>query len=249
MSLEGKVALVTGGSRGIGRAICQQLAGQGAVVGINFVSNPSAAEETLAEVKEAGSAGFVTGFDVADSQAVQAAVKSITADYGGVDILVNNAGITRDGLMARMKDADWDAVLNTNLKGAFTCSKAVMRGMMKKRWGRIINISSVIGFLGNGGQVNYAAAKAGLVGFTKAMARELAARSVTVNCVAPGYIVTDMTRELSEDIQEMIKAQIPLGTLGTPEDVAKATGYLASEESGYITGQTLHVNGGMYMGN
>lgn len=249
MSLEGKVALVTGGSRGIGRAICQQLAGQGAVVGINFVSNPSAAEETLAEVKEAGSAGFVTGFDVADSQAVQAAVKSITADYGGVDILVNNAGITRDGLMARMKDADWDAVLNTNLKGAFTCSKAVMRGMMKMRWGRIINISSVIGFLGNGGQVNYAAAKAGLVGFTKAMARELAARSVTVNCVAPGYIVTDMTRELSEDIQEMIKAQIPLGTLGTPEDVAKATGYLASEESGYITGQTLHVNGGMYMGN
>jgi 3-oxoacyl-[acyl-carrier protein] reductase len=180
---------------------------------------------------------------------VTTAVKEIVSDRGGVDILVNNAGITRDGLMARMKEADWDVVLDTNLKGAFTCSKAVMRSMMKKRWGRIINITSVIGFLGNGGQVNYAAAKAGLVGLSKSMARELAARKVTVNCVAPGYIVTDMTSDLSENIQEMIKAQIPLGTLGTPEDVAAAVGYLASEESGYMTGQTLHVNGGMYMGN
>jgi 3-oxoacyl-[acyl-carrier protein] reductase len=186
---------------------------------------------------------------VADSAAVQQAIKSIAADHGGVDILVNNAGITRDGLMVRMKESDWDAVLNTNLKGAFTCSKAVMRGMMKKRWGRIINITSVVGFLGNGGQVNYAAAKAGLVGFSKSMARELAARRVTVNCVAPGYIVTDMTSDLSDGIQEMIKAQIPLGILGTPEDVAAAAGYLASDESSYITGQTLHVNGGMYMGN
>jgi len=249
MSLDGKLALVTGGSRGIGRAICLQLAAQGATVGINYVSNSTAAEETLAAIKDAGGSGFVVGFDVADSKAVQAAVKNITSEYGGVDILVNNAGITRDGLMARMKEADWDAVLNTNLKGTFTCSKAVMRGMMKKRWGRIINITSVIGFLGNGGQVNYAAAKAGLVGFTKSMARELAPRKVTVNCVAPGYIVTDMTRDLPEDIQEMIKAQIPLGTLGTPEDVASATGYLASEECSYMTGQTLHVNGGMYMGN
>ena len=249
MSLEGKIALVTGGSRGIGRAVCLRLAAQGALVGINYVSNSSAAEETLQAVQAAGGNGFITCFDVADSGAVQDAIKEITAEHGVIDILVNNAGITRDGLMARMKEADWDAVLDTNLKGAFTCSKAVMRGMMKKRWGRIINITSVIGFLGNAGQVNYAAAKAGLVGFSKSMARELAVRSVTVNCVAPGYIVTDMTSDLSEDIQEMIKAQIPLGTLGTPEDVASAVGYLASEESGYMTGQTLHVNGGMYMGN
>ena len=249
MSLEGKIALVTGGSRGIGRAVCLRLAAQGALVGINYVSNSSAAEETLQAVQAAGGNGFITCFDVADSGAVQDAIKEITSEHGVIDILVNNAGITRDGLMARMKEADWDAVLDTNLKGAFTCSKAVMRGMMKKRWGRIINITSVIGFLGNAGQVNYAAAKAGLVGFSKSMARELAVRSVTVNCVAPGYIVTDMTSDLSEDIQEMIKAQIPLGTLGTPEDVASAVGYLASEESGYMTGQTLHVNGGMYMGN
>ena len=249
MSLEGKIALVTGGSRGIGRAVCLHLAARGAMVGVNYVSNSQAADETLAAITAAGGQGFVTGFDVADSGAVAKSIKEITSEYGGVDILVNNAGITRDGLMARMKEADWDAVLNTNLKGAFTCSKAVMRTMMKKRWGRIINITSVIGFLGNGGQVNYAAAKAGLVGFSKSMARELAARKVTVNCVAPGYIVTDMTSDLSEDIQEMIKAQIPLGTLGTPEDVAGAVGYLASEESGYMTGQTLHVNGGMYMGN
>jgi len=249
MSLDGKTALVTGGSRGIGRAICLQLAAKGATVGVNYVNNSAAADETLAAITAAGGKGFVVGFDVADSAAVQKAVKDITADHGGVDILVNNAGITRDGLMARMKDADWDAVLETNLKGAFICSKAVMRGMMKKRWGRIINITSVIGFLGNSGQVNYAAAKAGLVGFSKSMARELAARQVTVNCVAPGYIVTDMTSDLPEDIQEMIKNQIPLGTLGTPEDVAAAAVYLSSKESSYMTGQTLHVNGGMYMGN
>ncbi len=249
MNLDGKLVLVTGGSRGIGRAICIHLAAQGATVGINYVSNATAAEETLSGIKQAGGNGFCVGFDVADGKSVQKAVKEIASEYGGIDILVNNAGITRDGLMARMKDADWDMVMDTNLKGAFTCSKAVMRFMMKKRWGRIINISSVIGFLGNGGQVNYAAAKAGLVGLTKSMARELASRNVTVNCVAPGYIVTDMTRELAEDIQNMIKAQIPLGTLGQPDDVASAVGYLASQDSGYMTGQTLHVNGGMYMGN
>ncbi len=249
MNLDGKLVLVTGGSRGIGRAICIHLAAQGATVGINYVSNATAAEETLSGIKQAGGNGFCVGFDVADSKSVQKAVKEIASEYGGIDILVNNAGITRDGLMARMKDADWDMVMDTNLKGAFTCSKAVMRFMMKKRWGRIINISSVIGFLGNGGQVNYAAAKAGLVGLTKSMARELASRNVTVNCVAPGYIVTDMTRELAEDIQNIIKAQIPLGTLGQPDDVASAVGYLASQDSGYMTGQTLHVNGGMYMGN
>ncbi|MCW5211773.1 3-oxoacyl-ACP reductase FabG [Desulfobulbus sp. TB] len=249
MSLDEKIVLVTGGSRGIGRTICLKLAAQGATVGINYVSNSAAAQEVLAEIIAQGGKGFISGFDVADSKAVQKSIKDITAEHDGIDILVNNAGITRDGLMARMKDDDWDAVLNTNLKGAFTCSKAAMRAMMKKRWGRIINISSVIGFLGNAGQVNYASAKAGLVGLTKSMARELASRQVTVNCVAPGYIMTDMTNDLSEDIQEGIKGQIPLGTLGTPEDVAGAVAYLASEESKYITGQTLHVNGGMYMGN
>jgi len=247
--LENKIALVTGGSRGIGRQICIRLAEMGAVVGINYLSNASAAAETLAAVEALGGMGFLSCFDIADQDAVQREFKIISDAHGAVDILVNNAGITRDGLMARMKDEDWDSVLDTNLKGAFTCSRAVIRGMMKNRWGRIINITSVIGFLGNAGQVNYAAAKAGMVGLTKSMARELAARNITVNCVAPGYIVTEMTGALSEDIKEAIRAQIPLGTLGQPEDVAAAVAYLASPESGYVTGQTLHVNGGMYMGN
>ncbi len=249
MTLAGKTALVTGGSRGIGKAICLKLAAQGANVGINYVSNAAAAEEVLVEITAAGGKGFVIGFDVADSAAVQNAIKNIAADHGGINILVNNAGITRDGLMARMKDEDWDAVLNTNLKGAFVCSKEAMRGMMKKRWGRIINISSVIGCMGNAGQVNYAAAKAGLIGLTKSMAKELASRQITVNCVAPGYIVTDMTADLKEELKESLLAAIPLGSLGTPDDVAAAAVFLASEESGYITGQTLHVNGGMHMGN
>ncbi|NOQ45736.1 MAG: 3-oxoacyl-[acyl-carrier-protein] reductase [Desulfobulbaceae bacterium] len=249
MSLQGKTALVTSGGRGIGSAICLKLAAMGAMVGINYVSNPDAASETLATMERENGSGFLTQFDVSDSKAVQAAMKEITTDHGSIDILVNNAGITRDGLMAGMKETDWDAVLDTNLRGAFICSKAVVRTMMKKRWGRIINITSIIGFLGNGGQVNYAAAKAGLVGLTKSMARELAARNVTVNAVAPGYIVTDMTSDLGEDIQDAIKAQIPLGTLGQPEDVAVAVAFLASPDNGYMTGQTLHVNGGMYMGN
>lgn len=249
MTLEGKVALVTGGSRGIGRQVSLRLAQMGSTVGVNYVSNASAAEETISEIEQAGGSGFLAQFDVSDSSAVQEGIKEIASNHDAIDILVNNAGITRDGLMARMKDDDWDQVLNTNLKSAFICSKAAMRGMMKKRWGRIINMTSVIGFLGNAGQVNYAAAKAGMVGLTKSMARELASRGVTVNCVAPGYIVTDMTSELSEDIQEAIKAQIPLGTLGQPEDVAAAVAFLASKDSGYLTGQTLHVNGGMYMGN
>ncbi len=249
MRLEGKTALVTGGSRGIGKQVSLRLSQMGAKVGINYISNASAAEQTIAEITEAGGKAFLAPFDVSDSVAVQEAIKDITSVHESIDVLVNNAGITRDGLMARMKEDDWDQVLETNLKSAFICSKAVMRGMMKKRWGRIINMTSVIGFLGNAGQVNYAAAKAGMVGLTKSMARELALRGVTVNCVAPGYIVTDMTSELSEDIQEAIKAQIPLGTLGQPEDVAAAVAFLASIDSGYVTGQTLHVNGGMYMGN
>jgi 3-oxoacyl-[acyl-carrier protein] reductase len=249
MILENLIALVTGGSRGIGRAICLKLASMGATVGINYVANPAAAQETLKRLEAIGGKGFIAQFDIANAGDVQENIKEIINTHGQIDILVNNAGITRDGLMARMKEDDWDSVLDTNLKGAFLCSKAVMRPMMKKRWGRIINVSSVVGFVGNSGQVNYSAAKAGLTGLTKSMARELAARNITVNCVAPGYIVTDMTDGLTEDVQEALKAQIPLGTLGTAEDVAASVGFLASSDSNYITGQTLHVNGGMYMGH
>ena len=249
MTMDGKIALVTGGSRGIGRAVSVRLAAMGVTVGVNYVAKPAAAEETLRQIEAGGGKGFLVRFNVADAEAVQESIKEIIAAHGQVDILVNNAGITRDGLVARMKDEEWDSVLDTNLKGAFLCSKAVMRVMMKKRWGRIINISSVVGFVGNSGQVNYAAAKAGLTGLTKSMARELAGRNITVNCVAPGYIVTDMTDGLTGDVQEALKAQIPLGILGTPEDVAAAVAFLASSDGSYITGQTLHVNGGMYMGH
>jgi 3-oxoacyl-[acyl-carrier protein] reductase len=247
MSLGGKVALVTGGSRGIGRAICQRIAAQGARVYVNYVANPAAAEETQKMIQVAGGRADILCFDVANGDQVQEAVKEITAEAGSLDILVNNAGITRDGLLARMKESDWDQVLDTNLKGAFLCAKAASRVMMKNRWGRIVNITSVIGFAGNAGQVNYAAAKAGLVGLTKSLAREFASRNITVNGVAPGYIITDMTSSLSEEIQEKIKAEIPLASLGTPEDVAGAVAYLVGEDGRYITGQVLHVNGGMYM--
>jgi len=247
MSLEGKVAVVTGGSRGIGRAICIRLASMGAFVFINYVSRSSAAEETQKIIQKAGGKAEIVGFDVAEASAVQAAFKKIIADAGSVDILVNNAGITRDGLMARMKESDWEDVMDTNLKGSFLCAKAAARVMMKKKWGRIVNISSVSGVAGNPGQVNYSAAKAGLIGLTKSMAREYASRSITVNSVAPGYIETEMTDLLDEKVQEQIKGEIPLGTFGKTEDVAGAVAFLASEDGSYITGQTLHVNGGMYM--
>ena len=247
MSLDGKVAVVTGGSRGIGRTISLRLAEQGAFVYVNYVSRPEAAEETIAQVEAHGGNGSVIQFDVADLSAVQAAFKEISSEKGHADILINNAGITRDQLVPLMKEADWDAVLDTNLKGTFNCCKAVIRGMMKKRQGRIVNISSVVGFSGNGGQVNYAAAKAGMIGLTKSMAREFASRNVTVNCVAPGYIVTEMTETLSEDVQQKLLSEIPLGSLGVADDVAGAVCYLTSEGAGYVTGQTIHVNGGMYM--
>lgn len=247
MSLEGKVAVVTGGSRGIGRAICVRLASMGALVYINYVSRSSAAEETQRIIQELGGRAEIIGFDVAESSAVQEAFKKIIADAGSVDILVNNAGITRDGLMARMKESDWDEVMNTNLKGSFLCAKAASRAMMKKKWGRIVNISSVSGVAGNPGQVNYSAAKAGLIGLTKSMAREYASRNITVNSVAPGYIETEMTDLLDEKTQEQIKLEIPLGTFGRTEDVAGAVAYLASEDGRFITGHTLNVNGGMYM--
>jgi 3-oxoacyl-[acyl-carrier protein] reductase len=247
MSLEGKIAVVTGGSRGIGRAICIRLASMGSLVYINYVSRSDAAEETREIIQTAGGKAEIIRFDVAESKAVEDAFKSIIAEAGAIDILVNNAGITRDGLMARMKESDWDEVMNTNLKGAFLCSKAASKVMMKKKWGRIINISSVSGVAGNPGQVNYSAAKAGLIGLTKSMAREYASRNITVNSVAPGYIETEMTEYLDEKAQEKIKQEIPLATLGRVEDVAGAVAYLASEDGRYITGQTLHINGGMYM--
>ncbi len=247
MSLDGKVVMVTGGSRGIGRAICLRLASMGALVYINYVSRQEAALETQKRIAADGGKAEIIGFDVSDSAAVTNAFKYIVAEAGSVEILVNNAGITRDGLMARMKETDWDAVMDTNLKGVFLCSKVASRGMMKKKWGRIVNISSVSGFAGNSGQVNYAAAKAGLTGLTKSMAREYGSRNITVNCVAPGYIETEMTDLLDEDVKGQLKSGIPLGCLGSTEDVAGAVAYLVSEDGRYVTGQSLHVNGGMYM--
>jgi 3-oxoacyl-[acyl-carrier protein] reductase len=247
MNLEGKIAVVTGGSRGIGRAICLRLASMGAFVYINYVTRSTAAEETAALITERGGRAAVIGFDVADGGAVQSAFKQVVSKSGSVDILINNAGITRDGLMARMKEDDWDAVIDTNLKGAFLCAKAASREMMKKKWGRIVNISSVSGVAGNPGQANYSAAKAGLLGFTRAMAREYASRNITVNSVAPGYIETEMTAQLTEEVRQQIKKEIPLAAFGRVEDVAGAVAYLVSEDGCYVTGQTLHVNGGMYM--
>ncbi len=246
-TLEGKTVVVTGGSRGIGRAVCLRLAAMGAMVYINYVNRSEAAEETRSLIEDSGGKAKIIGFDVADPAAVDAAFKEITNEAGGIDILVNNAGITRDGLIARMKESDWDAVLNTNLKGAFLCAKAVAKSMMKKRWGRIVNITSVVGFSGNAGQVNYASAKAGMVGMAKSMAREYASRNITVNCVAPGYILTEMTEALSSEVQEKLKSEIPLGSLGSVDDIAGAVAYLVGTDGGYVTGQVLHVNGGMYM--
>jgi 3-oxoacyl-[acyl-carrier protein] reductase len=247
MSLEGKNALVTGGSRGIGRAVSIRLAAMGAHVIINYVSNPDAARATEKMITDAGGTAEILLFNVSIAGEVQDAIKQLVKDKGSLDILVNNAGITRDGLMARMKEDDWDAVLDTNLKGSFICSKAAVRSMMKKKWGRIVNISSVIGFAGNAGQVNYASAKAGIQGLTKSMAREFATRNINVNSVAPGYIETDMTKDLPEDLEEKLKAEIPLARLGSPDDIAAAVAYLVGEDGSYVTGQTIHVNGGMYM--
>jgi len=248
MSLAGKVAVVTGGSRGIGRAICLQFAEKGAKVVINYVSRSEAAEETKALVEAMGGECVVVKFDVSKTSEVQEAFKAITAECGRIDILVCNAGVTRDGLLATMKEEAWDQVMAVNLKGAFNCIKAGCRPMMKQRWGRIVIITSVVGFAGNAGQANYSAAKAGLVGLTRSSAREFASRGITVNCVAPGYIDTDMTSELPEAVKEKILSEIPLGILGEPEDIAKAVTYLASDDARYVTGQAIHVNGGMFMG-
>jgi len=247
MDLNGRVAVVTGGGRGIGQAVSVKLGALGAKVIVNYVHRAEPALETVEMIKATGGEARAVQFDVADGNAVQEALQAIASDEGRLDILVNNAGITRDGLLVKMKDEAWDAVLDTNLKGAFNCIRAVSRVMMKQRWGRIINISSVIGFAGNPGQVNYASAKAGLIGLTKAVARELASRAITVNAVAPGYIETEMTSGLPDEVTARLMAEIPLARLGSPDDVAAAVAYLAGDDASYVTGQTIHVNGGMYM--
>lgn len=247
MTLVGKVALVTGGSRGIGRAIALKLAENGADVAINYAGNTAAAEEVKAAIEQMGRKALLIQCNVADTDGVQAMVNQVVKELGRLDILVNNAGITRDGLLMRMKEADWDDVMNTNLKGVYNCSKAVMRTMMKQKSGRIVNMASVVGEMGNAGQANYAAAKAGVIGFTKSLAKEVASRGITVNAIAPGFIATDMTRVLSDDQKAEMARTIPLGRAGQPEDVANAVLFLASEGAAYITGQVLNVDGGMVM--
>ena len=247
MLLEGKVALVTGASRGIGRAIALKLAAEGAKVAINYAGNTAKAEEVKAEIEKNGGEAILVQADVADAVAVEAMVNATVEAFGQIDILVNNAGITRDGLMMRMKDEDFDAVINTNLKGVFYCTKLVSKLMMKKRSGRIINMASVVGLMGNAGQTNYAAAKAGVIGFSKSAAKELAARGITVNMVAPGFIDTDMTAAMTDKAREMTLTGIPLNRMGTPEDVANAVAFLVSDNASYITGQVINVDGGMVM--
>lgn len=247
MLLEGKVALVTGASRGIGRAVAISLAKAGAKVVINYAGNVTAAEEVKTIIEAAGGQAIIVQADVASDEAVATMVKETIDTFGRIDILVNNAGITRDGLLMRMKESDWDAVLNTNLKGVFVCTKSVSRIMMKQKVGKIINMTSVVGIMGNAGQSNYAAAKAGVIGFTKSMAKELASRGITVNAIAPGFINSDMTAVLSDQVKEELAMKIPVGRLGNPEDVAAAVLFLASDSANYITGQTLNVDGGMVM--
>ncbi len=246
--LQNKVAIVTGASRGIGRAIALVLAESGADVVVNYAGSERAAYEVAQEIEQLGRKALVIQADVSNSEQVNQMVQQTLDTFGKVDILVNNAGITRDNLLMRMKDEEWDQVMGINLKGVYNCMKAVTRPMMKQRGGRIINISSVVASLGNPGQANYVAAKAGVIGLTKAVAREVASRGITVNAVAPGFIETDMTSKLSEEIQTGLLNQIPLQRLGKPEDIAQIVRFIASEQSAYITGQTFHVDGGMYMG-
>lgn len=247
MLLDGKIALVTGGSRGIGRAIALRLAEEGAKVAINYAGNQTAAEEVKAIIEQHGGTAMIIQTDVSDSTAAAEMVARVHEELGGLNILVNNAGITRDTLLVRMKDEDFDAVINTNLKGIYACTKAAAKFMTKQRSGRIVNLSSVVGEIGNIGQTNYAAAKAGVIGFSKAAAKEFAARHVTVNVVAPGFIDTDMTAVLKDSIREKLIEGIPLGALGKPEHVADAVLFLVSDAASYITGQVLNVDGGMVM--
>ena len=242
-----RLALVTGGSRGIGRAIALALGKNGCDVAVNYNASAGAAEALCGELAALGTRASAFRADVSDRSQVEALFKAVEAGMGPVEILVNNAGITRDNLLMRMKPEEWDAVLAANLSSAFYCTKEAIRGMAKARWGRIVSIASVVGLIGNAGQANYSASKAGLIGFSRSVAREYAARGVTVNVVAPGFIGTDMTGVLKEQVREAILGQIPLGRMGSPEDVARAVAFFASEESSYVTGQVLAVDGGMTM--
>lgn len=246
MSIEGKVALVTGATRGIGKAVAEELGRQGAVVVGTATSGAgaSAISEYLAAANIAGT-GMV--LNVADAESVDSVIKQVQEQFGAVAVLVNNAGITRDNIMLRMKDDEWDGVLETNLTSVYRVAKGCLRGMTKARWGRIINISSVVASMGNAGQANYAAAKAGMEGFSRALAQEIASRNITVNCVAPGFIDTDMTSGLPEEHKAALTSRIPMSRLGQPEEIAAVVGFLASQGGGYVTGETIHVNGGMYM--
>lgn len=245
---EKRVVVVTGASRGIGRAVAVGMAGPGCNIVINYHSGEDAARETAAAVEAKGGTPHLCPFDISDPEAVKGAFKDILGAHSRVDVLVNNAGLTRDNLIALMKPTEWDEVMDTNLKGVFLCSQAVVKPMMRQRYGRIVNITSIVGVIGNAGQCNYAASKAGIIGFTRSIARELVSRNITVNAVAPGFIETDMTLKLPEKVRESLLAQIPACRYGTPEEVAAAVRFLASDDAGYITGQVLHVNGGMFMG-
>ncbi|HLR41148.1 MAG TPA: 3-oxoacyl-[acyl-carrier-protein] reductase [Virgibacillus sp.] len=245
--LKGKNALVTGGSRGIGKAIAFELARQGANVAVNYAGNEVKAQAVVEEIENMHVKSFKVQADVAEESDVKGMVKEVISQFGSLDILVNNAGVTRDNLLMRMKTEEFDQVINTNLKGVFLCTKAVTRQMMKQRSGKIINVSSIVGVSGNPGQANYVAAKAGVIGLTKSTAKELASRNIHVNAVAPGFISTDMTDELTEEQRESMLALIPLAKLGSAEDVANVVRFLASEDANYITGQTIHIDGGMVM--
>jgi 3-oxoacyl-[acyl-carrier protein] reductase len=248
LELEGKIALVTGGSRGIGRATALKLTSQGARVAVNYVRSREAAEEVVAAATEQGAEALAVGGDVGTREGAEAAVGAAVERWGRLDILVNNAGIARDMLLLRLSEEDWDAVLDTNLKSAYMCSKLALRHMLRARWGRIINISSVVGVMGNAGQANYAAAKAGLLGLTRSIAKEFGSKGITANALAPGFIETDIVSGLSKEQRAAILGQVPAGRFGAPEDVAEAVAFLASPRAAYINGQTLHVDGGMVMG-
>jgi 3-oxoacyl-[acyl-carrier protein] reductase len=245
--VEGRVALVTGGGRGIGRAIAVRLAQEGARVAISYRSNDAAAEETAELVRKAGVECETFKGDVASPEEVEALMKGVGEAFGSVEILVNNAGTTRDNILLRMKDAEFDEVLATNLKGTYLCTRAVLRGMVRARWGRLVSISSVVGLLGNAGQANYAASKAGIIGLTKSVAREVAGRGITANVVAPGYVETELTGVLPEKIKEQILDQVPVGRFGEPEEIAEVVAFLAGERAAYVTGQTIAVDGGIVM--